>query len=250
MNDDQYELTPEEAAAYAAKLDDESQAMVDADIEAELEFQKAFRQTRGSDREVRAEAFGAQMAKQVARSDAGGQGRTQFAPPVKDIPSEYEVKSGDTMWALAKRYGISVQDLQALNADIDPTRMQLGSKLKLKPTEAAPAQPAQLAAPAGAARTSKTLDTFDQAMAKLNTPARINEAMGAAIPAARGAAAVKGVSSYLRNILSNMGARPAQAARDRDARTWAMDEMARRGPPANASLGRPYPNEIPPWRVK
>jgi len=250
MNEDQYELTPEEAAAYAAKLDDESQAKVDADIEAELEFQKAFRQTRGSAHEVRAEAFGAQVAKQVAQSDAGGKGRTPFAPPVKSIPSEYEVKKGDTMWALAKRYGISVKDLQALNADIDPTRMQLGSTLKLKPAESAAAQIAQPAAPARAAGTNKTLDTFEQAMAKINTPDKINEAMGMVIPAARGAAAAKGVSSYLQKIMSNRGARPAQAAQGLEARTRAMDEMVRRGPPANASLGRPYPNEVPPWRVK
>lgn len=133
MNDESvYDLTPEEMAAYVAKTESAMQAKVDADIAAELAFRRSFATTRGSDREIRAESFSQQVARQVAQGDAGGSGRTEYAPPVKDIPSEHEIKKGDTMWALAKRYGLTVDELKALNADIDPQRMQLGAKLRLQ----------------------------------------------------------------------------------------------------------------------
>jgi len=49
------------------------------------------------------------------------------ATPVSGV--RYTVKKGDTMWAIAQDYGISVADLQAANPDVDPRAMRVGTVL-------------------------------------------------------------------------------------------------------------------------
>jgi len=41
----------------------------------------------------------------------------------------YTVKKGDTMWAIAQEYGVSLADLKAANPDVDPRTMQIGTVL-------------------------------------------------------------------------------------------------------------------------
>ena len=41
----------------------------------------------------------------------------------------YTVKKGDTMWAIAQDYGISLADLKAANPDVDPQAMRIGTVL-------------------------------------------------------------------------------------------------------------------------
>ena len=41
----------------------------------------------------------------------------------------YKVKKGDTMWAIAQEFGISLADLKAANPDVDPLKLRIGSKL-------------------------------------------------------------------------------------------------------------------------
>jgi LysM repeat protein len=41
----------------------------------------------------------------------------------------YTVKKGDTMWAIAQDYGISLADLRAANPDVDPRTMRVGTVL-------------------------------------------------------------------------------------------------------------------------
>ena len=43
----------------------------------------------------------------------------------------YAVKSGDTLSGIAKKLGISMDDLAAANPDVDPTRLQIGQELTL-----------------------------------------------------------------------------------------------------------------------
>ena len=43
----------------------------------------------------------------------------------------YAVKSGDTLSGIAKKLGISMDDLTAANPDVDPTRLQIGQELTL-----------------------------------------------------------------------------------------------------------------------
>ena len=38
----------------------------------------------------------------------------------------YTIKDGDTLGQLAAQYGVSVEDIQALNPDVDVTMLQIG----------------------------------------------------------------------------------------------------------------------------
>lgn len=49
------------------------------------------------------------------------------ATPVSGV--RYTVKKGDTMWAIAQDYGISLADLRAANPDVDPRSMRIGTVL-------------------------------------------------------------------------------------------------------------------------
>lgn len=236
----------------------------------EAAFNKGFKNVRSS--EIRAEApksnveFANQVNRATKQGDAGGQGRTQNAPPVKVIPASHEIKPDDTLWALAKRYGISVEDLQRLNEGVDPRRLKLGSTLRL--TDAPAQQTAQQTAQQQSAQQSKTIDAFNKHMVNFDpradaiTPVAPLESLvgaGGVAKAAYQAAKASGptLSAAMQRILSNKGAQPAarpaaQAARPaaQADRFMAMDEMVRRGPPV-VSPGRSYPNEAAPsWLVK
>jgi 2',3'-cyclic-nucleotide 2'-phosphodiesterase/3'-nucleotidase len=49
--------------------------------------------------------------------------------PTAPAGTLYEVKPGDTMWAIARQYGISLEALKEANPDVVPTRMQVGTIL-------------------------------------------------------------------------------------------------------------------------
>lgn len=49
------------------------------------------------------------------------------ATPISGV--RYTVKKGDTMWAIAQDYGISLADLRAANPDVDPRTMRVGTVL-------------------------------------------------------------------------------------------------------------------------
>lgn len=52
------------------------------------------------------------------------------AAPV-EVPEVYTVERGDNPYTIAKRFGISYQDLLTLNGIEDPTKLQIGQKLKM-----------------------------------------------------------------------------------------------------------------------
>jgi LysM repeat protein len=45
------------------------------------------------------------------------------------VPVEHRIEEGDTFWEIAKSYGISVDNLQRSNQDMDPLRLQIGDKV-------------------------------------------------------------------------------------------------------------------------
>lgn len=56
----------------------------------------------------------------------------QAAKQRKKVPKTYEVRSGDTLIAIARRTGVSVARIEALNPQVDPQILIAGEKLKLK----------------------------------------------------------------------------------------------------------------------
>ena len=52
---------------------------------------------------------------------------TSISPII--APDVYVVQAGDTLGAIAKQYGVTVEALQEANAISDPTRLQIGQKL-------------------------------------------------------------------------------------------------------------------------
>jgi LysM repeat protein len=51
------------------------------------------------------------------------------AEPTAAAGTRYKVKKGDTMWAIAQEYGISLKALREANPDVDPTTMRVGTVL-------------------------------------------------------------------------------------------------------------------------
>lgn len=60
-------------------------------------------------------------------NSSAGSGRRQGRRP-----RAYTVKSGDTLGSIAEDTGVSVEDLQRLNPDLDPQALGAGQKLKLR----------------------------------------------------------------------------------------------------------------------
>ncbi len=65
----------------------------------------------------------------------GGQrqnGKAAHKTHRKQIPASYEVKSGDTLIAIAHRMGVPVSQIEELNPEVDPQILVAGEQLKLR----------------------------------------------------------------------------------------------------------------------
>jgi LysM repeat protein len=64
--------------------------------------------------------------------------RTVVTQPVRatrraTAPHVYVVKAGDTLTVIADQTGVSLDEIQRLNPDVDPNALQTGEHLKLSP---------------------------------------------------------------------------------------------------------------------
>lgn len=75
------------------------------------------------------------LAEAVVKALASYIGVAYTAPentsPKNDNDSYYTVKKGDSLWSIAKEYGVTVNDLMVLN-NLSTTLLQVGQKLKIK----------------------------------------------------------------------------------------------------------------------
>jgi len=48
-----------------------------------------------------------------------------------DAPKIYVIQAGDTVAKIARQFGVSIADLEAMNPDLNPTRIKIGQKVKV-----------------------------------------------------------------------------------------------------------------------
>ncbi len=78
------------------------------------------------------------------------------ATPSTTAGVTYIVKANDTLWNIASRYGLFVNDLLAANPSVDPQRLRIGQSLRIPIS----GNTGQAAAPASALYTVRTDDTL------------------------------------------------------------------------------------------
>jgi LysM repeat protein len=79
----------------------------------------------GSD--VSTEGEGKQQAKKEAPKNPEGEGGGS-----EETPKTYVVQPGDTIDAIAARFGVTAEKIQELNPDIDPQALPSGATLELR----------------------------------------------------------------------------------------------------------------------
>ena len=61
-----------------------------------------------------------------------GTGTTATTTTAKQGPKSYRVKPGDTLAAIADETGMTVEELQELNPELDPNSLTVGQPVKLR----------------------------------------------------------------------------------------------------------------------
>lgn len=69
-------------------------------------------------------------------------------PPIAEGPKVHVVSKGETLGAIAKRYGVSTEGLAAWNHLTTPDRLEIGDRLEVPPASAAPRTVKKAPAPA------------------------------------------------------------------------------------------------------
>lgn len=57
---------------------------------------------------------------------------TTATKPPKPQPKTYTVKEGDNLSIIAEKTGVTVEELQALNPDLDPQALTVGQKITIR----------------------------------------------------------------------------------------------------------------------
>ena len=120
---------------------------------------------------MKAQAAAASAGTVIPASSVSTAIPTAFKPAQPAAPAEYTVSRGDTVSAIAGKFGLSTAEVLKLNNLQPHTIIYPGQKLKLSGSAAAPAAPSAApapAAPAGATYTVKPGDTLGAIAARHN----------------------------------------------------------------------------------
>jgi len=78
-----------------------------------------------------------QASKPGSSSSSPSATRTAVTQPARQTrrtaPRAYVVKVGDTLTVIADKTGVSLDEIQRLNPDVDPNALQTGERLRLAP---------------------------------------------------------------------------------------------------------------------
>ena len=70
---------------------------------------------------------------------ASVEGAEAATPKEAMTPIRYRVKSGDSVWKLAKRFGVQIKEVLMMNGIVDARRVRPGQELLLPPAGSAAA---------------------------------------------------------------------------------------------------------------
>jgi LysM repeat protein len=59
-------------------------------------------------------------------------GKVVDAPPAPSRPNEHALKAGETLVSIARQYQMTTAELMELNPGINPARLKVGQKLRLR----------------------------------------------------------------------------------------------------------------------
>ena len=83
--------------------------------------------------------------KKTSTDNAEKKDSTSSNKNAQPLPEDgiYVVQQGDSLWKIAHKFGIRTSDIEALNPDLDPKRLQIGDKIVLPKKEGADAPAAK-----------------------------------------------------------------------------------------------------------
>ena len=81
--------------------------------------------------------------------------------------SAYDVKSGDTLFGIAKKFGMAVEDLKKLNPEVNPKKMEIGDRVIVKAPAERPAPP-----PNSSSYYIQSGDTFEKLAKNYGVPTK------------------------------------------------------------------------------
>jgi len=113
-------LVNELGAQLASKANADAVAALQADLAATKE------QTAKNEAELQAAIVALQKVASAPKPAGSGKSATPAGP------GEYVVVKGDTLGSIAKKSGISLKAIQDLNPDVNPNRLQINQRLKVK----------------------------------------------------------------------------------------------------------------------
>jgi LysM repeat protein len=125
------QLASDEAAlakTQVSELRDQlaSKASADAVVALQADLAATKEQTAKNEAEFAAAIVALQKVAAAPKSTGSGKSASPAGP------GEYVVAKGDNLGSIAKKNGISLKAIQDLNPGVNPNRLQIGQKLKVK----------------------------------------------------------------------------------------------------------------------
>jgi|GEM_PF-2026638 len=98
---------------------------------------------------ARADSAATRRATAAARDSAARRATTATRPAAGARARTHTVASGESLFGIARRYGVTTAQLRALNPDVEGERLKVGTELRLPASARAPAQSGQRATATG-----------------------------------------------------------------------------------------------------
>jgi LysM repeat protein len=128
------QLASEEAAGAKIQISEFDAKLASKANSSDLQFVQADLAATKQQTEANEKALADQIValQKVAAAPKAGAAPKSGAAASPAGPGEYVVAKGDNLGSIAKKNGISLKAIQDLNPGVNPNRLQIGQKLKVK----------------------------------------------------------------------------------------------------------------------